>query len=216
MKFKLKLGNPLINKVGLSFHQLALRERFLELEFSWSEFSRIWTRKTPNTDAFHAVLLVTMNLIDWFDMIRCTLVCELYTALLLTFIRRIFNLMAHVESDISSKKLHTWKVMWLHSWRHLKISFIKSVPSVQFSNWYLDRKSLNSMYWQVTVSCTCANFSNFKRRGKSIFLKKSLHKKMKLSIKDFFSKWDQIRRKLHIWSHLLKKSLRENFIFCVV
>ena len=32
-------------------------------------------------------------------------------------------------------------------------------------------------------------------------------------VKDFFSKSDQIRRKLRIWSHLLKKSLLENFIF---
>ena len=39
---------------------------------------------------------------------------------------------------------------------------------------------------------------------------------MKFSIADFFSKCDQIRRKLRIWSHLLKKSLRENFIFCAV
>ena len=37
--------------------------------------------------------------------------------------------------------------------------------------------------------------------------------KMKFSIKDFFSKCDQIRRKLRIWSHLLKKSLVENSIF---
>ena len=44
----------------------------------------------------------------------------------------------------------------------------------------------------------------------------SLHKKMKFSIKDFFSKCDQIHRKLRIWSHLLAKSLMENFIFCVV
>ena len=36
---------------------------------------------------------------------------------------------------------------------------------------------------------------------------------MKFSIKDFFSKCDLIRRKLWIWSHLLKKSLMENFIF---
>ena len=36
---------------------------------------------------------------------------------------------------------------------------------------------------------------------------------MKFFIKDFFSKCDQIGRKLHIWSHLLKKSLTENFIF---
>ena len=38
--------------------------------------------------------------------------------------------------------------------------------------------------------------------------------KMKFFIKDFFSKCDQIRRKLKIWSHLLKKSLMGNFIFC--
>ena len=40
--------------------------------------------------------------------------------------------------------------------------------------------------------------------------------KMKFSIKDFFSKSDQIRRKLVIWSYLLKKPLMENFIFCAV
>ena len=37
--------------------------------------------------------------------------------------------------------------------------------------------------------------------------------KIKFSIKDFFSKWDQIRMRLRIWSHLLKKSLIVNFIF---
>ena len=40
--------------------------------------------------------------------------------------------------------------------------------------------------------------------------------KMKLFIKDFFSKRDQIRSFLRIWSHLLKKSLIENFILCAV
>ena len=40
--------------------------------------------------------------------------------------------------------------------------------------------------------------------------------KMKFSVKNFFSKCDQIRRFLRIWSHLLKKSLMENFIFCAV
>ena len=39
---------------------------------------------------------------------------------------------------------------------------------------------------------------------------------MKLSIKGFFSKCDQILSFLQIWSHLLKKSLMENFIFCAV
>ena len=40
--------------------------------------------------------------------------------------------------------------------------------------------------------------------------------KMKFSIKDFFSKCDQIRSFLRIWSHLLKRSLMENFVFCAV
>ena len=39
---------------------------------------------------------------------------------------------------------------------------------------------------------------------------------MKFSIKDFFSKCDQIRKKLQNWSHLLKKPLEENLIFCAV
>ena len=39
---------------------------------------------------------------------------------------------------------------------------------------------------------------------------------MKFSIKDFFSKCDQIRSFLRNWSHSLKKSLMENFIFCEV
>ena len=43
---------------------------------------------------------------------------------------------------------------------------------------------------------------------------------MKFSIKDFFSKCDNFFsnffRKLQIWSHLLKKFLMDNLIFCAV
>ena len=39
---------------------------------------------------------------------------------------------------------------------------------------------------------------------------------MKFSIKDFFSKYDQIRSFLRICSYLLKKSLMENFILSAV
>ena len=35
---------------------------------------------------------------------------------------------------------------------------------------------------------------------------------MKFPIKDFFSKYDQIHRRLRIWWHLLKKSLMENLV----
>ena len=37
--------------------------------------------------------------------------------------------------------------------------------------------------------------------------------KLKFSIMDFLIKYDQIRRKLWLWSHLPKKSLMEKFIF---
>ena len=40
--------------------------------------------------------------------------------------------------------------------------------------------------------------------------------KMKFPINDFFSKCDQIHRKVRIWSRLLKKSLMENLIFCAL
>ena len=38
----------------------------------------------------------------------------------------------------------------------------------------------------------------------------------KFSMKNFFSKCDQIRRKLRIWSHLLKNVLMESFIICAI
>ena len=40
--------------------------------------------------------------------------------------------------------------------------------------------------------------------------------KIKFSIMNFFSKCDQILSFLRIWSHLVEKSLMENFIFCAM
>ena len=56
--------------------------------------------------------------------------------------------------------------------------------------------------------------NNLSIRIMSDFLTNTVQK-MKFSI-DFFSKCDQIRRKLRICSHLLKKSATENLIFCAV
>ena len=52
----------------------------------------------------------------------------------------------------------------------------------------------------------------------SVFCNSLLHtaQRMEFSIKDFFSKCDQICRKLRIWLHLLKKPLMENFTFWAV
>ena len=47
-------------------------------------------------------------------------------------------------------------------------------------------------------------------------LLKLIAQTVKFFIKDFFSKCALIRSFLRIWSHLLKKSLMGNFIFCAV
>ena len=59
--------------------------------------------------------------------------------------------------------------------------------------------------------------SEFKKYDqKNIYFGGFTVQKMKFSIRNFFSKCDQIRRKLRIWSHLLQKSLMENLNFCAV
>ena len=63
--------------------------------------------------------------------------------------------------------------------------------------WYLEYLLSNSTFLNVPDS---------KSRGYTTH-------KMKFSIKDFFRKCEQIRWKLRIWSHLLKKSLMEISFF---
>ena len=60
----------------------------------------------------------------------------------------------------------------------------------------------------------------FSRNGESLLDPSLFHisqrKKCSFSFGHLFSKCDQICSFLRIWSHLLKKSLIENFIFCAV
>ena len=59
------------------------------------------------------------------------------------------------------------------------------------------------------------NLDNNWEENESLNKKKllTLHKRLKFSVKAFLSKCGQIRSFLPIWSHLLRKSLVENFIF---
>ena len=49
-----------------------------------------------------------------------------------------------------------------------------------------------------------------------LFLWLATAQKNEVFVKDLFSKCDQIRMKLWIWPHLLKRFLMKNFIFCEV
>ena len=73
---------------------------------------------------------------------------------------------------------------------------------------------------RLTHSFPIHLFSILWKQKLYVFLTENLSdytaQKMKFPINDLFSKCDQIRRKPRIWSHLLKVSLMENFIFCGV
>ena len=82
----------------------------------------------------------------------------------------------------------------------------------QFGQWLI--------YLEMEVSR--ANVAKFSHFGNFLIiflitnLETATEQKMRFSIKDFFSKCDLIRSFQRIWSHFLKKSLMENFIFCAV
>ena len=76
-----------------------------------------------------------------------------------------------------------------------------------------DSRKTNSLNHYVKVS-RCAVCTSICHWAKDC--SHNTAQKMKFSIKDFFSKFNQIRRFLRIWLHLLKKSLMENFIFCAI
>ena len=70
-------------------------------------------------------------------------------------------------------------------------------------------------YWtQSTVnfipSCRISECFKFNKNWKMKL--DTQDKKMKFSVGDFWSKCDQVRGKLRIWSYLLKKFLMENFV----
>ena len=72
----------------------------------------------------------------------------------------------------------------------------------------------NTGLWKPVFShilCSVRNWVSTSKTCKAVTAQK-----MKFSIKDFFSKCDQSCSFLRIWSHLPKKSLMENFIFCAV
>ena len=58
--------------------------------------------------------------------------------------------------------------------------------------------------------------AHIKLLNQKVIYHKSTAQKMKFFINDFFSKCDQICSFLRVWSHLLRKSLMKNFIFCAV
>ena len=81
-------------------------------------------------------------------------------------------------------------ILYLPHWISKQNDFNNSLT---YSNWYCKKIRIGTakifLWWWLVI----------------------LHKKMKFSIKDFFSKCDQICSFLRIWSYLLKKSGKPHF-----
>ena len=100
---------------------------------------------------------------------------------------QILNGKLHFLCSVSIKTLFSG-IMFLIQW------FIFRSPLSSWTNYFFTEKMGSTALVFLTITA----------------------QKMKFSIKDFFSKCDQIRKKLPIWSHLVNKSFMENYIFFVV
>ena len=89
----------------------------------------------------------------------------------------------------------------------LKLFWFSFVSTTALSNVAYDGTSLDRLLIKTSLSLNDSLSLMF-----SLNLIVCTVQKIKFSIMDFFSKCDQIRS----WSHLLKKFLIENFIFCAV
>ena len=104
-----------------------------------------------------------------------------------------------------------------YDWKLIPLHIITQKFGIHFLfryNLYINQKKIRQFpkYYQEILSKWSSNLSVPPETSSTT----ATAHKMKFSIKDFFSKCDQIRSFLRIWSHLLRKSLMENFIFCAV
>ena len=98
-------------------------------------------------------------------------------------------------------------LIWRGQW-FIKVKHVKKCEKC-YNKFY--QKSVLKRFSKFTAKCASVSFLN-KVSGWTY----TLHRKLKFSITDFFSKCDQIWSFLQIWSHLLKKSVIDNFMFWTV
>ena len=105
--------------------------------------------------------------------------------------------MKSYEISFTLKKVrifyHNWEFWILSSW---SVTLVLEIQVLWYDWFYNFAIRYIEIWWKIWVNDTT--------------------QKMKFSIKDFFSKCDQICWKLRICSHLLKRSSMENLIFCAM
>ena len=106
------------------------------------------------------------------------------------------------NKNIATKSVKSFWYLYFELWAFfIPLSIVSFVEfqqvNVCWEHYQCSTKTQIQFLWEVVSDCHTVQ-------------------KKKFSINDFFSKCDQICRKLRIWSHLLKKLLMENFVFCAV
>ena len=116
---------------------------------------------------------------------------------------QLIKTMKRLPRNIFSLKKHNWQIK-----STIPRLIISKRISVIFMQWQWVYYLCAAMQVYITASWVVLFFT-FKPITVAA-------QKMKFSIDDFFSKCDQICSFLQIWSHLLRKSLMEDAIFCEV
>ena len=99
----------------------------------------------------------------------------------------------------------SFKNVCFHNTRSMRLGFFEFLKQVELT--FTGESTNVSKNWlEIELLVVILKFS----------IRINTAQKMKFSIKDFFSKCDHTRRKMRIWSNLLKKPLTENFIFWAV
>ena len=78
---------------------------------------------------------------------------------------------------------------------------------------YLHVCDFSVKYMALFLHTATVVYSFYSKKIWNLTKRSSAAQKMKLFIKDFCSKWDQIRRKLRIWPYLLKNPLWKTSFF---
>ena len=116
--------------------------------------------------------------------------------------------------------------LWIHNYQRFTLLKKKNVESqFFFSDLYATKKYAEIILQAITQPVRLSRYNFFFAikpfvfRGWNFCLLSTVivHcTNNEFYIKDFFRKCDQIRSFLRIWSHVQKKPLMKNFIFCTV
>ena len=107
------------------------------------------------------------------------------------------------------------RIAYLNPWN--KTSFCEILAIYQKTSWPWNEHCfcVSCVSASVILKVVCS-FMDWIQKLKEPWEVLAIARKVKFPIDDFFSKCEQMGSFLRIWSHLLKKSSMENFIFCAV